>query len=157
MAYINPTVTAAPQPDGGGAWRVQLTFTGDAGEEPVSRIHTISPTHTAQEIQYRVNEIKAELNASKTIAVGVPAIGQTITPLVRPTPPGPTAEEIARSRWTNDVMSLGRMLALGAFSGALATDIAAYKATLETRYNALPAGERGLASGWAYFRTAGLR
>lgn len=155
MAYQNPTVVAAPRPSGNGGWIVTLRFTGNAGEEDVSRDLPINAGQDANEIAYRVAEIKAELDSAKTLAAAPAlAIGQTIAPLTRPTPAGPTAEQIQAQRVMGDWFAYTRLEAMPNKPAALANELAAFKSDLDTRTGNVNANVKGSGNAWYWMRLA---
>lgn len=140
MAYQNPTVTASPTPTGNGSWRIQLTFTGNAGEEPQSRWFDLQPGQDTNELRYWVGEEKARLDSAKTLAnAPAVAVGQTITPQARPAKPAPTAVEAALilARRVQRAESLGAIPA-----GALADAITQLRADLVSAFAALTAPQK---------------
>lgn len=130
MAYTTATLISKSPYLTDGRVPIEVEFTGNAGETPVSQKYILGPSDTALTMRAWASQMAASLNSVKTFA-GNLAVGQSIsvTPIPPPSDPVPTAKDI----WLEKARRYQRVADLG-LAGQFATDLAALKADLEATY-----------------------
>lgn len=130
-AYQNPVVIAN-EPKADGRIKLVFEFKGNAGEPTVTKDFIVQPSTTATIVRNWIYTTIAELDLMNTAAT-LPALqpGQTVTRLA-PVAPTPSACAV----WKRKVEQYTQV-AGNAFTGTIATELAALKSDIESTY---PAG-----------------
>lgn len=129
-AYQNPTVISHQILEGG-ALRLTMQFTGNAGEPTETRLYTVTPATSLRDIREWAGLVIDELDSYRALSA-LPAlqIGQTITRAAVAAP-----NLTPKQQWRRAYRKCKALEASG-LAGAVATERAACKANLEATYQA---------------------
>jgi hypothetical protein len=129
-AYTTATTQSQSQA-ANGVVSVTISFTGNAGEQSVARVLTISSgTLTAEEVRRWVGDQLDNLNGIRTIANHASLQPGTVIPRLARTPVTLTAKQ----QWREDLEQYLRIKDAGV--PGTEDDLAAMRADLEARYQA---------------------
>lgn len=130
MAYTTATLISKSPYLTDGRVPIEVEFTGNAGEPPVSQKYTLGPGDTALTMRAWAAQMAASLNAVKTFA-GNLTVGQSISviPIPSPLDPVPTAKDV----WLEKFRRYQRMSGTSV-AWQFAADLATLKADLEATY-----------------------
>lgn len=130
-AYLNQAEVLRYEQDQNGAARLIMRFTGNAGEEIVDRVYSISASTTFPRLRNWIEQVVTELNLARTAGKAPQVAPGTVINGLPPVAAIPTAKSV----WRDKVRAYDGAC-MQSFAGAVATACDALKTDIQSTYQA---------------------